>query len=113
MGDMGNILDTLAETGSSTRCRESVGASDSYRPGGGNRGSTAMAKNLATRDAQYTPHASTWLNGARWEDEMPDQWIVQNGAQHASHVIAKPPEAGKREPMPDHVRAAIAKLRKP
>lgn len=63
---------------------------------------------IAENRLQYVPNASTWLNQQRWTDELPDQWAVS----HASHVVAKLPESGKREPMPEHVKAAIAKLRK-
>lgn len=63
----------------------------------------------ARGDSQFTPHAATWLNGERWTDEIPEEF--KQRAAHVSHVIAKPPESGKREPMPEHVRQAIAKLR--
>ena len=38
---------------------------------------TALAKQVLTPDwlkdkGQYIPHPSTWLNGKRWEDEIPD-----------------------------------------
>jgi hypothetical protein len=63
---------------------------------------------IAENRLQFVPYASSWLNGQRWTDELPDQWAVS----HASHVAAKLPESGKREAMPDHVKAAIARLRK-
>ena len=63
---------------------------------------------IAENRLQFVPNATTWLNQQRWTDELPDQWAVS----HSSHVPAKLPEAGKREPMPDHVKAAIARLRK-
>ena len=56
---------------------------------------------------QYAPHAATWLNGQRWTDELPDSW----GASHASHIAATLPAKGERVVMPEHVKAAIAKLR--
>jgi hypothetical protein len=62
-------------------------------------------------EMQFVPHCATWLNGHRWEDELPEQWT--QGAAHASHATAVIPESGARTEMPAHVRAALAKLRKP
>lgn len=56
---------------------------------------------------RFAPHAATWLNGQRWEDELPENW----GHRHASHQPAKIPEAGPHTQMPDNVRAVIAKLK--
>jgi hypothetical protein len=56
---------------------------------------------------QFVPHAATWLNGWRWEDELPENWI----ASHSSHLPAKPPLTERSE-MPQHVKDAIARLRK-
>ena len=58
-------------------------------------------------DLQFTPHAATWLNGHRWEDELPEQW---EQSAPASHATAQLPETGERTAMPEHVRALIAKL---
>jgi hypothetical protein len=63
---------------------------------------------IAENRLQFVPNASTWLNQQRWTDELPDQWAVS----HASHVPFAKTEPGKREPMPEHVKAAIARLRK-
>ena len=60
-------------------------------------------------EMQYVPYASTWLHQQRWTDELPDQWASTSA--HASHVEAKLPESGERSRMPDHVKAALAKLR--
>jgi hypothetical protein len=56
---------------------------------------------------QFVPNASTWLNQQRWTDELPETW----GASHASHIAATLPAKGERVQMPEHVKAAIAKLR--
>lgn len=64
---------------------------------------------LERGEMQYVPHAATWLNGHRWEDELPEQWVKKH---HASHVQAAIPESGERSAMPQHVRDLIAKLRK-
>jgi hypothetical protein len=34
-------------------------------------------------ESQFIPHASTWLNGRRWEDEIDDPEERQNQAQEA------------------------------
>lgn len=57
---------------------------------------------------QYVPHAATWLNGRRWEDELPEKWTVS----HASHVPTIPPLMGERTVMPQSVKDAIARLKK-
>ena len=59
-------------------------------------------------EMQFVPHAATWLNGHRWEDELPENW----GGTHGSHAAAQIPESGERTRMPEHVRAAIARLKK-
>jgi DNA replication protein DnaC len=57
------------------------------------------------REPDRIPHAATWLNGERWEDELPQ-------SMHASHVPAEVPAAGPKSAMPESVRALIARLRK-
>lgn len=59
------------------------------------------------KDPQYIPHPATWLNGARWEDELP----ASNEASHASHVQAEPEKPFVKSVMPEHVKALLAKLR--
>lgn len=63
---------------------------------------------LARGDMQFVPHPATWLNGARWEDELPDDAIPA----HASHVVAKPPESPERGEMPEAVRAVFEKIKR-
>lgn len=60
------------------------------------------------RDLQYAPHASTWLNGARWEDELPADAVPRP----AAHAPAALPADGMRGTMPDEVKALLAKLRR-
>ena len=62
---------------------------------------------LARGELEFVPHAATFLNGHRWEDELPENW----GATHASHAPAKMPESGERTRMPEGVKALIAKLK--
>lgn len=59
----------------------------------------------AAKDVEFLPHPATWLNGERWEDELP------SSVSHASHVPAQSQEQ-KRGEMPAHVRELLARLRK-
>jgi len=59
----------------------------------------------AQKDPEYLPHPASWLNGERWDDELPAGYQPQQS-------IAPPPALGERTAMPDHIRALIARLRK-
>lgn len=59
------------------------------------------------KDTQYLPHPATWLNGERWEDEIPPEYTQSS----ASHVAAEIPAATPRSIIPDHVKAFLAKMR--
>lgn len=59
------------------------------------------------KDAEYLPYPASWLNGERWEDELPPEYR----RTHLSHVPAQPTVAGPRTEMPEHVKALLAKLR--
>jgi hypothetical protein len=61
----------------------------------------------AGKDLQFVPHCSTWLNGWRFEDELPPEFTQSN----AAHVAAQLPEPSARTVMPEHVKALLAKLR--
>lgn len=60
----------------------------------------------AQMSPEFIPHASTWLNGARWEDELPAEQV----SNHAAHQPAKFAEAERGE-MPAEVKAMLAKLK--
>ena len=62
---------------------------------------------LSRGELEFVPHASTWLNGERWEDELPAP--VQSLA--AAHMPAHLPPQAPRGEMPSHIRDALAKLR--
>jgi hypothetical protein len=70
-------------------------------------GMVAWRRVWMARDLQYAPYPATWLNGHRWEDELPTNW----GASHASHAEAQIPQSGERAQMPAHVKDVLAKLR--
>ena len=57
------------------------------------------------KDPEYLPHGSTWLNGWRWEDELPFGYAPIKRAE------AEPGKPFVKGVMPDHVRAMLAKLR--
>jgi hypothetical protein len=59
-----------------------------------------------TMDPAFIVYPHRWLRGERWEDELPMDTVTS-----ASHVAATLPAKGERVQMPDHVKAAIAKLR--
>ena len=66
---------------------------------------------LARGEPQYIPYPASWLNGERWTDELPPgNWIPMTRAQVVpTQAIAA--ASVPRAPMPDHVRAMIAKLK--
>lgn len=59
----------------------------------------------AQKEWEYLPHPATWLNGERWEDELP------SSISSAAHVAANV-ETRERGEMPAHVRELLARLRK-
>lgn len=64
----------------------------------------------AQKELEFVPHASTWLYGERWDDELPAK-SAPIAPTNMAHVAAKLPELIDRTAMPDSVRAALAKLR--
>ncbi len=58
------------------------------------------------KDTEFLPHPATWLNGERWEDELPQGYRMMP----APRLEARPDPA-ERTPIPAHVRALLAKLR--
>ena len=58
------------------------------------------------RNPEHIPHAATWLNGERWDDEPP------RGAVYNPPEPKAPSEPIKKTEMPEHVRQMIARMRK-
>ena len=58
------------------------------------------------RESEYWPDPVKWVEGERWEDEMP-----QGYQRTSAHQPFKPDSPGAYVPMPDHVKALIARLR--
>lgn len=65
----------------------------------------------ARGDIQYVPYPATWLNGARWEDELPEEFTRQQ-IRPSAQAEYKPGAVAEKSVMPDKVRDAIAKLRR-
>jgi hypothetical protein len=63
---------------------------------------------MARGDLHYVPHASTWINGERWDDELPPGYA--RPAQRAPGTAVAAQEAPRRE-MSAQVREMLAKLR--
>lgn len=72
-------------------------------------GLASWRKVFLGRGSQYIPLPATWLNGERWEDELPSEF---RQVSSASHQPAQLPAQGKGSPMPEHVRQMIARLKK-
>lgn len=62
----------------------------------------------ARGDLEFVPYPATWLNGARWEDELPTEMSCRPAAQTAFKSRDNEP----RGEIPDSVKAAIAKVLK-
>ena len=59
------------------------------------------------KEEHYRPDPLRWIEGERWEDELPNAY-----RRTQVHEPFKPQIDGKKYvPMPDHVRALIAKLK--
>lgn len=63
--------------------------------------------NAQQRDTKTTPLPATWLNGERWDDEVPPEF----SRTVAACAPAKQEEPFARTVMPDFVKQQIAKLR--
>jgi hypothetical protein len=59
-------------------------------------------------DDQFTPYPATWLNGERWTDELPREFLQTNLAHRPAPASVAD---GPRAPIPEHVRSLLAKLR--
>lgn len=58
------------------------------------------------RNPEHIPHAATWLNGERWDDELPRAAVYNPPApkERAAQI--------QKTEMPQHVRDMIARMRK-
>ena len=60
------------------------------------------------RGDEYAPDPVKWLEGDRWEDQLPGKY-----QRAQAHVPMKPraEDTTKYVPMPDHVKQLLAKLK--
>lgn len=61
-------------------------------------------------EMQFVPHAATWLNGERWDDELPQGYARPRPAEEVMRS-AQQQEVARREMSPQ-VREALDKLRR-
>lgn len=62
---------------------------------------------IAKGEMEFVPYPATWLNGWRWEDELPASAV----ASHPSQIQFKPTAPVNRAPIPADVLAKIKSLR--
>jgi hypothetical protein len=66
----------------------------------------------ARGELQFVPHPATWLNGERWEDELPPgNWKPREQAPSGTPAPEPKEAPAPRSEMPAAVREMIAKLR--
>jgi len=58
----------------------------------------------------YVPHGSTWLNGERWEDELPLCYRQTQRINAMQSIMSAP---APRTEMPDALRELLRQLRGP
>ena len=65
------------------------------------------------KDPEYLPHASTWLHGERWEDELPQGFrrVTAESTQTALKRDSSVPEPEIRSAIPAHVLSVLARLK--
>jgi hypothetical protein len=62
------------------------------------------------KDPEYLPHAATWLNGERWEDELP-QGFRKREETPFSGVSGNDQAPQARTTIPAHVQSVIDRIR--
>ena len=62
------------------------------------------------KDPEYLPHGATWLNGERWEDELPPGFrpVTAESPQTALKRDSSTPRSG---PIPSHVQIVLDRLK--
>lgn len=64
---------------------------------------------LQRDEQEFIPYPASWLNGERWEDELPNDWTARHIPPPAMTVLPEMPR--KSGEIPAHVLAQIAKLK--
>lgn len=69
---------------------------------------------FAQRDEDKVPHPATWLNGERWEDELPREYRQQAARQSEQQERRQEGETTARQPRPpmtERVKALLDMLK--
>lgn len=68
----------------------------------------------SAKDMQYVPHASTWLHGERWDDELPPEFqrVRQRQSETAEFNRKQDEATANRAPMPEALRALLAQMKR-
>ena len=61
------------------------------------------------KDPEYLPHGATWLNGERWEDELPQGFRKREETPFPG-VLGNDQPVPVRQTIPAHVQAVIDRL---
>ena len=61
------------------------------------------------KDPEYLPHAATWLNGERWEDELPAGYRKSTETPFPG-VLGNDQPAPVRQTIPPHVQSVIDRI---
>jgi hypothetical protein len=62
------------------------------------------------KDPEYLPHASTYLNGERWTDELPQGFRKREETPFPG-VLGNDQPIQIRESIPEHIKALIARIK--
>lgn len=65
------------------------------------------------KDPEYLPHGATWLNGERWEDELPQGYRKVTAESTLGHQIGHRSDdqpVPVRQSIPAHIQAVIDRL---
>ena len=60
---------------------------------------------------EYLPYPATWINGERWEDDVPPEFERRDISRERA-PDPEPELTGPRPAIPQHVRDMIARLKK-
>ncbi len=63
---------------------------------------------MVTGGIKYTPHAATWLNGRRWEDEQTTRWV--NSTMSTEHQKAMAEAVAHDSALTEWERTELDKL---
>jgi len=66
---------------------------------------------LSRGELQYVPHPASWLNGERWDDELPEDFNRSRIVPAANREFAPHVET-ERAPMPDKLKSLLAELKR-